>query len=130
MLSGVAKSGSPISRWTTWRPAASRRRALASTSNAPSVPSRSMRSAKRMPMTSVNPHERAAVHADGLARDVGGLPGAEEGADGAELGGLADPAGGDRPAHAEGVAPRPLPDASGGDRAPGPGVHPDAPAPH
>src|SRR5579859_2846196 len=50
MLSGVAKSGSPISRWTTCLPSASSRRALASTSNAPSVPKRDMRSAKRIVM--------------------------------------------------------------------------------
>src|SRR2546428_9831367 len=48
MLSGVAKSGSPISRWTILLPSASSLRALASTSNAPSVPRRDMRSAKRM----------------------------------------------------------------------------------
>src|SRR5205823_5859315 len=41
------KSGSPISRWMTSRPCASSMRAWASTSNAPSVPSRDMRSAKR-----------------------------------------------------------------------------------
>src|SRR2546429_8189423 len=48
MLSGVAKSGSPISRWTIRLPSASSLRALARTSNAPSVPSRDMRSAKRI----------------------------------------------------------------------------------
>src|SRR5438046_7421356 len=47
MLSGVAKSGSPISRCTMCLPSASSLRALASTSKAPSVPSRDMRSAKR-----------------------------------------------------------------------------------
>src|SRR5512133_1148747 len=45
MWAGVAASGSPISRWTTSTPAASRARALASTSNADSVPSRAIRSA-------------------------------------------------------------------------------------
>ena len=45
---GVAASGSPISRWTTSTPAASRARALASTWNADSVPSRVMRSASSM----------------------------------------------------------------------------------
>src|SRR4029453_2631384 len=48
MWAGVAASGSPISRWTTSTPAASRARALASTSNADSVPSRAMRSASLM----------------------------------------------------------------------------------
>src|SRR5256885_4085931 len=48
MLSGVAKSGSPISRWTIFLPSASSLRARASTSNAPSVPSRVMRSANLM----------------------------------------------------------------------------------
>src|SRR3954468_24804194 len=38
---GVAKSGSPISRWTTSRPARSSSRARARTANAPSVPRRS-----------------------------------------------------------------------------------------
>src|SRR5438552_19070849 len=47
MLSGVAKSGSPISRCTMCLPSASSLRALARTSKAPSVPSRDMRSAKR-----------------------------------------------------------------------------------
>ena len=39
MNDGVAKSGSPISRWTTSRPVRSISRARASTSNAVSVPS-------------------------------------------------------------------------------------------
>src|SRR6266851_3780035 len=47
MLSGVAKSGSPISRWTMRLPSASSLRARASVSNAPSVPRRDMRSANR-----------------------------------------------------------------------------------
>src|SRR5512132_2273667 len=48
MWAGVAASGSPISRWTTSTPAASSARALASTSNADSVPSLPMRSASFM----------------------------------------------------------------------------------
>ena len=40
MLSGVSKSGSPISRWMTLLPCASRARARTRTSNAVSVPSR------------------------------------------------------------------------------------------
>src|SRR5438046_9949465 len=48
MLSGVAESASPISRWTLFLPSASSLRARASTSNAPSVPSRVMRSANLM----------------------------------------------------------------------------------
>jgi hypothetical protein len=47
---GVSKSGSPISRWMTSAPVASRARALASTSKADSVPSRPMRSASFMPV--------------------------------------------------------------------------------
>ena len=47
-MGGVAASGSPISRWTTSTPAASSARALASTSNADSVPSLCMRSASSM----------------------------------------------------------------------------------
>src|SRR6266568_4314723 len=116
MLSGVAKSGSPISRWMTWRPAASRRRARASTSKAPSVPSRSMRSAKRIPMVSVNSAQGAAVHADGLARDVAGLPRAEERAGGPELVGLPYPAGGDGPGQLVQAARVELVDAVGQDR--------------
>src|SRR6266498_5304955 len=45
MWGAVSKSGSPISRWTTVRPCASRARALASTSKADSVPSRDWRAA-------------------------------------------------------------------------------------
>ena len=45
MCGGVSASGSPISRWTTSTPAASSALALASTSNADSVPSLAMRSA-------------------------------------------------------------------------------------
>src|SRR5690242_6313225 len=54
MLSGVAKSGSPISRWTTRLPSASSFRARARTSNAPSVPRRDMRSAKRIAVLATN----------------------------------------------------------------------------
>src|SRR5215469_969062 len=103
MLSGVAKSGSPISRWTTRRPPASRWRALASTSNAPSVPSRSIRLAKWMPMCSVNPPESAAVDPDRLAGDVGGMARTEERAGGAELLRVAHPAGRDGPYRLDGV---------------------------
>src|SRR5579859_6034328 len=67
MLSGVAKSGSPISRCTICLPSASSRRALASTSNAPSVPRRDMRSAKRIVMPESYP-SRAGV--DVPVRDV------------------------------------------------------------
>src|ERR1700674_4297238 len=74
MLSGVAKSGSPISRWTIFLPWASRRLALASTSNAPSVPSRDMRSAKRIAATLesylVHAQQRAAIDAERLPGDV------------------------------------------------------------
>src|SRR2546430_10799311 len=45
MCAGVSKSGSPISRWTISRPARSSALALASTSNADSVPSLAMRAA-------------------------------------------------------------------------------------
>src|SRR6266851_8749284 len=48
MCAGVAKSGSPISRWMIFRPVASSARALASTSNADSVPSRDIRPASRV----------------------------------------------------------------------------------
>src|SRR5260370_20546370 len=119
MLSGVAKSGSPISRWTICLPSASRRRALASTSNALSVPRRDMRSANlivtfgmlmdppphdvgRSPPTakrlrvggetrSVHTQERAAVDAERLAGDVPRLFRAEERARRAELGRFAEP---------------------------------------
>src|SRR5216684_5502651 len=93
MLSGVAKSGSPISRWTISLPSASRRRALASTSNALSVPRRDMRSAKRMLMFGMLMHaqERAAIDADRLARDVARLLGAQERARSPELGRVAEP---------------------------------------
>src|SRR5579859_2471716 len=69
MLSGVAKSGSPISRCTICLPSASSRRAFASTSNAPSVPRRDMRSAKRIVMPESYPlGSRAGV--DVPVRDV------------------------------------------------------------
>src|SRR4030088_3021793 len=86
MLSGVAKSGSPISRWTMRLPSASSRRALASTSKAPSVPNRVMRSAKRITeLILVDAEQRSAVHAQRLTGDVAGLPRAEECAGRAEL---------------------------------------------
>src|SRR5436309_2426241 len=96
MLSGVAKSGSPISRWTMRLPSASSLRARASTSNAPSVPSRDMRSAKRIAVLAmirmlVHAQERTAVDAKRLPADVRGLPGAEEDARGRELFGRAQP---------------------------------------
>src|ERR1700737_4030528 len=92
MLSGVAKSGSPISRWTIFLPPASSRRALASTSNAPSVPRRDIRSAKRIDMLGmlVDADQRAAVDAQRLPGDVGGLPSTEERASAAELERLAE----------------------------------------
>src|SRR2546421_11332992 len=62
MLSGVAKSGSPISRWTILLPSASSLRALASTSNAPSVPRRDMRSAKRIAVLTLRRILSARVH--------------------------------------------------------------------
>src|SRR4029453_12701726 len=46
MCLGVSKSGSPISRWMISLPCRSRALARANTSNADSVPSRDMRSAK------------------------------------------------------------------------------------
>src|SRR5207237_4642328 len=87
MLSGVAKSGSPISRWTMSRPWASRRRALARTSKAPSVPMWSIRSANLIGIPGlVHAFGRAAVDHDGLAGQVAGVPRADEGTDGPELG--------------------------------------------
>src|SRR3989475_12370360 len=62
MLSGVAKSGSPISRWTIRLPSASSLRALASTSNAPSVPRRDMRSANRIAVLTLRRILSARVH--------------------------------------------------------------------
>src|SRR5262249_38535302 len=53
MCRGVSKSGSPISKWTTSFPVASKVRALTSTSNAVSVPSRDIRSANRMVFNSL-----------------------------------------------------------------------------
>src|SRR5437588_592764 len=88
MLSGVGKSGSPISRWMTLRPCASRLRALARTSKAPSVPMLSIRWANLI----VNPCSLSkdapaggAVDDDGLPADVAGAARAEEGADRGEL---------------------------------------------
>src|ERR1700722_2345968 len=52
MWSAVGKSGSPISRWITVFPAASRALARASTSKADSVPSRPIRSARRISVIS------------------------------------------------------------------------------
>src|SRR6185312_295408 len=96
MLSGVAKSGSPISRWTMCLPSASSCLALASTTNAPSVPSRDMRSANLIVMRAtlglVDAEEGAAVDAQRLARDVGRLLRAEESASGRELGRVAEAA--------------------------------------
>src|SRR5207302_3021137 len=48
IFGGVGKSGSPISRWMMLRPCASSLRALASTSNAVSVPISSIRRANFM----------------------------------------------------------------------------------
>src|SRR5215470_13686526 len=117
MLSGVAKSGSPISRCTTWRPTASRPRARASTSNAPSVPSRSIRSAKRIPMVSVNPPQGPAVDTDGLARDVARLARAEERARRPELVRVPDAPRRDAPRDVVQAARVQLVDAVGQDRA-------------
>src|SRR6267143_1675393 len=93
MLSGVAKSGSPISRWTICFPSASRRRALASTSNALSVPKRDMRSANFIVIFGMlmDTEKGAAVDAQRLAGDVARLPGAEERAGRPELGRVAQP---------------------------------------
>src|SRR2546428_10437134 len=90
MLSGVAKSGSPISRWTMRLPSASSLRALARTSNAPSVPRRFILSAKRTAVLIslrilVHAQERAAVDAKRLARDVARLARAQGSARGADL---------------------------------------------
>src|SRR5512141_206310 len=49
MFTGVSKSGSPISRWTMWRPWASSARPLAAASKAVSVPIPIMRCASFMP---------------------------------------------------------------------------------
>src|SRR5215472_7239573 len=97
MLSGVAKSGSPISRCTIFLPAASRPRARARISKAPSVPRRCIRSANRIPIASVNASERAAVDSNRLPGHVGSLSRAEERADCPELGRIADTAGRDAP---------------------------------
>src|SRR5436309_15550019 len=58
MLSGVAKSGSPISRCTMRLPSASSFRARASTSKAPSVPSRDILSANRTAVLLTNPNRK------------------------------------------------------------------------
>src|SRR5258708_20725955 len=93
MLSGVAKSGSPISRWTMRLPAASRRRALARTSNALSVPSRDMRSANLIATERIlmNSEQCAAVDAKRLPGDVARLLRTKKGAGRAELGRIAQP---------------------------------------
>src|ERR671936_21444 len=95
MLSGVAKSGSPISRWTISRPSASRRLARAKTSKAPSVPRRDIRSANLTGMLLVHAAEHAAVDRDRLPCDVAGLLGAEKRADRAVFLDRAQPAHGD-----------------------------------
>src|SRR5580704_15196842 len=61
MCLGVAKSGSPISRWMMSRPSASRARARTSTLKAPSTPSRSMREASFMDGSGRLAEERDAV---------------------------------------------------------------------
>src|SRR5260370_28202452 len=93
MLSGVAKSGSPISRWTICLPPASRRRALASTSNALSVPRRDMRSANFIVTFGMLMHtqQRAAVDSECLAGDVSRLLRADECARGPDLRRVAQP---------------------------------------
>src|SRR5256886_12850727 len=58
MLSGVAKPGSPISRCTMRLPSASSFRARASTSKAPSVPSRDILSANRTAVLLTNPNRK------------------------------------------------------------------------
>src|SRR5256886_10674330 len=58
MLSGVAKSGSPISRCTMRLPSASSFLARASTSKAPSVPSRDILSANRTAVLLTNPNRK------------------------------------------------------------------------
>src|SRR5690348_13628454 len=68
MFGGVGKSGSPISRWTIFRPWASSLRAFASTSKAVSVPISSMRRASFMPLSSHA--ERAQVAAIGRPVDA------------------------------------------------------------
>src|SRR5260370_23158823 len=93
MLSGVAKSGSPISRWTILLPSASRRRALARTSNALSVPSRDMRSANLIATERIlmNSEQCAAVDAKRLPGDVARLLRTKKRAGRAELGRIAQP---------------------------------------
>src|SRR5437868_5951068 len=88
MLSGVGKSGSPISRWTMLRPWASRPRAFASTSKAPSVPRLFIRSAKRIDIfpSLENRPAGGAVDDDGLAADVGRAGGTQESTQGAQFG--------------------------------------------
>src|SRR5690348_9012699 len=95
MLSGVAKSGSPISRWTMRLPSASSLRARASVSNAPSVPRRDIRSANRNVVLTVrilvDADQRSAVDTKRLACDVSGVAGAQERARGADLRRLTQP---------------------------------------
>src|SRR5258708_15980457 len=93
MLSGVAKSGSPISRCTMRLPSASRRRALARTSNAISVPSRDMRSANLIATERIlmNSEQCAAVDAQRLSGDVARLLRAKKGAGRTELRRIAQP---------------------------------------
>src|SRR6478736_2926348 len=96
MLSGVAKSGSPISRCTIFLPCASSARALASTTNAPSVPNRDIRSANLIVTRKsylVHAEQRAAIHPKRLPRDVPSLTRAKERASRGELKGLAKPPG-------------------------------------
>src|SRR5258706_15796118 len=93
MLSGVAKSGSPISRWTILLPSASSRRAFARTSKALSVPRCDMRSANLIATERIlmNSEQCAAIHAQRLPRDVARLLRAKKGASRAELRGIAQP---------------------------------------
>src|SRR5258708_5809279 len=91
MLSGVAKSGSPISRWTILLPSASRRRAFARTSNALSVPSRDIRSANFIVTILVDSEKRTAIDAQRLPCDVARLLRAKKGAGRTELRRIAQP---------------------------------------
>src|SRR5205807_2595576 len=89
MLSGVGKSGSPISRWTTRMPCFSRALARASTSKAPTVPIRLMRWVNFKAILLGVESRAAAVDHDRLASDISGLRRAEVGAEPAHLGGVA-----------------------------------------
>src|SRR5258706_10304050 len=93
MLSGVAKSGSPVSRWTILLPSASSRRAFARTSNALSVPRCDMRSANLIATERIlmNSEQSAAVDAQRLPGDVARLLRAKKGAGSAELRRIAQP---------------------------------------